>query len=101
MERFREEMSEDTKFGESKITLTSGGMDMPEPIGLRLIPIYEAMSKSFYVAFASARNALPCQHTDSFLNSRRKNLKTILRDYPRVKRVKKPVGRVVTSILAF
>ncbi|KAM7438653.1 hypothetical protein ABFA07_011865 [Porites harrisoni] len=91
MERFREEMSEDTKFGESKITLTSGGMDMPEPIGLRLIPIYEAMSKSFYVASASARNALPCQHTDSFLNSRRKNLKTILRDYPRVKRVKKPV----------
>ena len=101
MERFREEMSEDTKFGESKITLTSGGMDMPEPIGLRLIPIYEAMSKSFYVASASARNALPCQHTDSFLNSRRKNLETILRDYPRVKRVKKPVGRVVTSILAF
>ena len=93
MERFREEMSEDTKFGESKITLTSGGMDMPEPIGLRLIPIYEAMSKSFYVASASARTALPCQHTDSLLNSRRKNLKTILRDYPRVKRVKKPVGR--------
>ena len=92
MERFREEMSEDTKFGENKITLASGGMDMPQPIGLRLIPIYEAMTKSFYVASVSGRSALRCQQTDSLLNSRRKNLKTILRDYPRVKRVKKPVG---------
>ncbi|KAJ7378958.1 hypothetical protein OS493_019657 [Desmophyllum pertusum] len=36
MNRFRESMSESTKFGKHKVVFTSGGPDMPEPIGLKI-----------------------------------------------------------------
>ena len=92
MNKFREQMTEDTKFGEHKIVLTSGGMDMPEPIGLKLVPVYEAMNSNFYT-LSDARFGSPCKHTDSLLRSRKSNLQRILKDYPQLKRTKAPVGK--------
>jgi len=90
MEKFREQMSEDTKFGEHRIVLTSGGMDMPEPIGLKLVPVYEALESYFYVV-SDGRSGLPCKHTTSLLRDRQDNLQRILKEYPRLKRSKTPV----------
>ncbi|KAJ7389165.1 hypothetical protein OS493_033251 [Desmophyllum pertusum] len=100
MDKFREQMSEDTKFGENKIVLTSGGMDMPEPIGLKLVPVYEAMNSNFYVVSAT-RSMSPCKHTDSLLRSRRSNLEKILKDYPRLKRTASPVGKIIFIVRYF
>lgn len=93
MDKFKEQMTEDTKFGEHKIVLTSGGMDMPEPIGLKLVPVYEAMHTNFYVV-EDSRSMSPCQHPDSLLRSQKSNLQRILKEYPRLKRTTSPVGKL-------
>lgn len=93
MDKFREQMSEDTKFGEHKIVLTSGGMDMLEPIGLKLVPVFESMNSNFYVV-GDSRSMSPCQHTDSLLRSQKSNLQRILKDYPKLKGTKTPVGKI-------
>ena len=90
-------MSEDTKFGEHRIVLTSGGMDMPEPIGLKLVPIYEALESYFYVV-SDGGTGSPCKHTTLLLRGRQDNLQRILKEYPRLKRSKTPVGTYVKEL---
>lgn len=94
MDKFHEQMTKDTKFGEHKVVLTSGGMDMLEPIGLRLVPVYEAMNSNFYIV-ADSRSMSPCKHTDSLLRSQRSNLQRILKEYLRLKRINTPVGNII------
>ena len=96
MDKFREQMTEETKFGEHKIVLTSGGVDMPEPIGLKLIPIFEALKSHFYVV-SDARSLSACKHTASLLMARRNNLEKILKDYPKLKNTRTPVGKYETK----
>ena len=98
MDKFREQMTEDTKFGENKIVLTSGGVDMPEPIGLKLIPIFEALKSHFYTV-SDARSLSACKHTASLLMTRRNNLEKVLKDYPKLKNTPKPVGKYVSVCL--
>ena len=93
MSKVRDQMTQESKFGEHKIVLTSGGMDMPEPIGLKLVPVDEAMNIYFY-AEADSRSMSPCQHTESLLRARKYNLQRIFKEYPRLKGVKEePVGK--------
>lgn len=92
MDKFREQMTQEDKFGKHKIVLTSGGMDMPEPIGLKLVPVYEALNKNFY-QLAGAGSGSPCKHTESLLRSRKDNLVQILKEYPRLKGTNVPIGK--------
>ena len=45
---FKESMSKNTRFGEHKVVFKSGGPNLPEPIGIKLVPITEAFDPAFY-----------------------------------------------------
>ena len=51
--RFQESMSSGTKFGENKVVFQSGGDNLPEPIGLKLIPITEVLNPLYFEALNS------------------------------------------------
>ncbi|CAH3162231.1 unnamed protein product [Pocillopora meandrina] len=100
MDKFREQMTQEDKFGKHKIVLTSGGMDMPEPIGLKLVPVYEALNKNFY-QLSGAGSGSPCKHTESLLRSRKDNLVQILKEYPRLKGTNVPIDPPVVIPLTW
>ena len=54
---FKESMSKDSKFGEHKVVFKSGGPNMPEPIGLKLVPIAEAFDPAFYSVLDQQKSA--------------------------------------------
>jgi len=87
---FKESMSEGTKFGENKVVLTSGGPNLPEPIGLKLVPIYEAFDVNFYTVL-DKHQSTRCVHSSSLLRTRRNHTQKAFREYPRLKKVIKPV----------
>ncbi|KAJ7378963.1 hypothetical protein OS493_019662 [Desmophyllum pertusum] len=83
-------MSESTKFGEHKVVFNSGGPDMPEPIGLKLVPIYEAFDVNFYTVLDQQISAR-CVHSQSFVGARKNHVKKALKEYPRLKNAMVPV----------
>ena len=89
---FKQSMPKNTKFGEhNKVVLKSGGPDMPEPIGIKLVPITEAFDSAFYSIldkWSSAR----CVHSNSLLKARKTAVIRALNEYPRLKKTVKPVG---------
>ncbi|XP_078382883.1 uncharacterized protein LOC144665526 [Oculina patagonica] len=89
MKKFRESMSEKTEFGEDKVKFSSGGPDMPEPIGLKLVPIYEAFDVNFYTAM-DHQQSTRCVHSRSLVGSRKVHVKKALKEYPRLKKAVKP-----------
>ena len=93
MKKFRESMSESTKFGEQKVVFNSGGPDMPEPIGLKLVPIYEAFDVNFYTVLDQQISAR-CVHSQSFVGARKNHVKKALKEYPRLKNAMVPVGTI-------
>lgn len=82
---FRESNTDTASFTENKVVFSSGGHDLPEPVGLQLIPIHDAVKDSFF-------RALDQRYRCQSLAQRRSNVKKILREYPRVKGVSKPQG---------
>ena len=92
VKKFKESMSDKTKFGDTKLVLTSGGADMPEPIAIKLVPIDVAMQTTF---FRSLTRAAPqgCAFTAALLASKRAAVKKALVEYPKKKGAIKPVGR--------
>ena len=92
VQKFRESMSDKTKFGENKQVLTSGGADMPEPIAIKLVPIDVAVQTAF---FRSLTGVFPqgCVFTAAQLASKRTAVKKALVEYPTKKGAIKPVGR--------
>ena len=94
---FKESMSMDTKFGEHKVVFESGGPDMPEPIGIKLVPITEAFDSAFYSVFDQQRSArCVLNYSKSLLEERKAAVIRALDEYPRLKGTMKPVG---TSLL--
>lgn len=93
MNKFRESMSEGTKFGEHKKVYTSGGPDLPEPIKLKLLPIYLAFDFHFYQALEQEGSSR-CGYTLSFLGKRKANVKKILNEYPRLRNVHRAGGKM-------
>ena len=89
---FKESMSQGTKFGEHKVVFKSGGPDLPEPIGLKLVPIDEAFDVNFY-SVIDAHQSTRCAHSDSLLRTRKANVQEALKEYPRLKKAQTPVGR--------
>ena len=96
MNRFRESMSESTKFGKHKVVFTSGGPDMPEPIGLKLVPIYVAFKTTFYTARKKQRSPR-CVNSRSILERRTMHIKKALNKYPRLKKAVVPAGILISN----
>ena len=92
---FKESMSKNTKFGEHKVEFESGGPDMPEPIGIKLVPITEAFDPTFY-SVLDKRSSARCVHSNSLLKARKTAVIRALNEYPRLKKTVKPRG---TSLL--
>ena len=88
---FKESMSNDTKFGEHKVVFKSGGPNMPEPIGLKLVPIAEAFDSAFY-SVLDKQSSERCVHSNSLLKQRKVAVIRALDEYPRLKKTAKPVG---------
>lgn len=91
MKKFRESMSEKTEFGENKVKFSSGGPDLPEPIGLKLVPIYEAFDVNFYTKMDHQQSSR-CAHSRSLVGTRKIHVKKALHEYPRLKKAVKPFG---------
>ena len=92
---FKESMSMDTKFGEHKVVFESGGPNLPEPIGIKLVPITEAFDPAFY-SVLDKRSSARCVHSNSLLKARKTAVIRALNEYPRLKKTVKPIG---TSLL--
>ena len=93
--KFKKSMSKNTKFGEHKVVFKSGGPDMPEPIGIKLVPITEAFDPAFY-SVLDKRSSARCPYFNSLLKWRKKAVIKALNEYPRLKKTVKPIG---TSLL--
>lgn len=85
--KFQESVTDASKFAENKVEFSSGGPDLPEPIGLKLIPIPNAITDSF---FSTMSQSYRCEHLDQ----RRSNVQRVLREYPNVKGVSPPQGMI-------
>ena len=88
---FKQSMSKDTKFGEHKVVFKSGGPNLPEPIGLKLVPITKAFDPAFYSVLDQQRSAR-CVHSNSLLKARKTAVIRALNEYPRLKKTVKPRG---------
>ena len=77
------------KFGSDKLVCTSGGPDLPEPIGLKLVPIDVALKENFYKSLDQQKwsQCIP------LLEKLRLNAKNALKDYPRLKNAKFTEGK--------
>ena len=91
---FKESMSKDSKFGEHKVVFKSGGPNMPEPIGIKLVPITEAFDSAFYSVLAKQWSA-QCVHSNSLLKERKAAVIRALNEYPLLKRTVKPAGTTI------
>ena len=89
-------MAKDSKFGKHKVVFKSGGSNLSEPIGLKLVPITEAFDSAFYFIVDKQWSARCVSHSNSLLKERKASVIRALNEYPRLKKTSKPVG---TSIL--
>lgn len=81
--KFKKSSTDTAKFTENTVKFTSGGPDMPEPIKLKLMPIHNAVEDSFF-------SVLDRKYRCENLTQRKRNLKRILQEYPRIKHVSEP-----------
>ena len=88
---FKESMSKNTKFGEHKVVFKSGGPNLPEPIGLKLVLITKAFDPAFY-SILDQQWSPRCVHSKSLLKARKAAVIRALNEYPRLKKTVKPAG---------
>ena len=85
VDKFKQFMSDASKFTENKVIFSSGGPDLPEPIGVKLIPIHNAIDDSY---FSTLDKRYQCNN----LAQRRRNVQKVLKEYPRIKVVSATQG---------
>ena len=85
IKKLRASMTAETPFGEKKVMFTSGGPNMPEPIGLKLLSIERAFDDSFF-------RALDRQYQCTNLAQRKGNVIRLLKKYPGLTRATTPQG---------
>ena len=95
VETLRESMNNNTKFGSNKKVLKTGGPDLPEPIKVKLMPIYEALEVRFFTEIRQRRS---CHYSTSFLENLTQNTKRLFRDYPSLKQAKTGKGYVFPEL---
>lgn len=86
-EKFKESDIAKSEFAEYKTTFSTGGENLPAPIGLKLLPIVEAFSESH---FENLDQQFQCEG----LTQRKTNLNKLLNEYPTLKHVSKPYGMI-------
>ena len=85
----RNSVKSGAKFGSHKMVFTSGGPDLPEPIGLKLVPIEVAFKEDFYKGLDQQK----WSQCISLLGKLRLNAKNALKDYPRLRNAKFTEGK--------
>ncbi|KAL9963063.1 hypothetical protein ACROYT_G032229 [Oculina patagonica] len=83
-EKFKGNSEDSSKFTKLKTVITSGGPDMPAPIGLKLLPIYKAFSRSYF------RKVLDSKTRCANLAGKQRNVKEFLKNYPNLKGASPP-----------
>ncbi|XP_078383899.1 uncharacterized protein LOC144666356 [Oculina patagonica] len=78
--KFKNFMSDASRFTENKVEFSSGGPNLPEPIGVKLLPIHNAIDDSYY-------STLDQRYQCNNLAQRRRNVQRVLKEYPRIKGV--------------
>ena len=86
-DKFKESNTDKSEFTELKEIITSGGPDLPAPIALKLLPIAEAFSDSYF-------NLLDQQFKCKRLRQRKTNLHRLLNDYPALMQALRPTGMI-------
>ena len=86
-DKFKESSSETAELTKNKVVFSSGGPDMPAPIGLKLLPIEEAFTDSY---FRVLNQHFQCEN----LAQRRENVKQLLKKYPNLKGATNPHGMI-------
>ena len=94
VDQFKESMSEGTKFGEDKVVFTVGGEDLPEPIAIKLVPLYEALKPVYFNASDAEIKKLParCSFSDAALKSKFSHVTKAFQKYPEMKDAINPTG---------
>ena len=93
-DKFKESSEDTAELTKNKVVFSSGGPDMPAPIGLKLLPIDEAFSDSYF-------NVLSEQFQCENLAARKENVKNLLRNYPNLKGARNPNGNIlITAIIS-
>ncbi len=86
-DKFKESSEDTAELTKNKVVFSSGGADMPAPIGLNLLPIDEAFSNSFFRVLSQQ---FQCEN----LAQRKKNVKQLLSNYPNLKGARSPNGKI-------
>lgn len=88
-------MKEGSSLSKEKTVLTAGGADMPEPIKVKLMPMYKAIHIDF---FNNLKNPalLGCSFAQT-IGQKSENVKRILKEYPNLKGVHEPVGTLPSN----
>ena len=89
---FKQSIDEGSKFMSDKTILTAGGSDLPEPIRVRLIPMYKAVHYDFFKHLKNPRLS-GCDSAQS-MAQKSQNVERILEEYPNLKGAKLPEGKI-------
>ena len=89
MNMVRNSVKSGAKFGSHKMVFTSGGPDLPEPIGLKLVPIDVALKETFYKGLDQER----WSQCLSLIKKLRLNAKNAFKAYPRLKNARTVKGK--------
>ncbi len=86
-DKFKESSEDTSELTKNKAVFSSGGADMPAPIGLKLLPIDEAFSDSYFRVLSQQ---FQCEN----LLQRKKNVRQLLSNYPNLKGARNPHGMI-------
>ena len=99
MNMVKQAVSEGKTFGSNEKKISTGTDEVPEPIGLTLMPIHEAFSFYFYENLdKQVQDNCPKSFTESRLEKLKANVKKLLKKYPQLKGAKRPVGKMFCFI---
>ncbi|KAL9961596.1 hypothetical protein ACROYT_G030565 [Oculina patagonica] len=82
-DKFKESSEDTSELTKNKVEFSSGGADMPAPIGLKLLPIDEAFSDSYFRVLSQQ---FQCEN----LLQRKENVRQLLSNYPNLKGARNP-----------
>ena len=93
---FKQSINEGSKFMSDKTVLTAGGSNLPEPIRVRLIPMYKAVHYDFFKHLKNSRLS-GCDSTQS-MAQKSGNVERILEEYPKLKGAILPEGKISSKL---
>ena len=95
----KDSINERSEFMSDKTILTAGGSDLPEPIRVRLIPMYKAVHYDFFKHLKNSRLS-GCDSAQS-MAQKSENLERILEEYPKLKGAILPEGKISSKLKVF